>query len=114
MNVPFLQVLEPAIELAERGFPVSPVTASGWEAGLFQIKDQESEGSKAFYTADGKAPKVGQLQKNVDLATTFKSIAEHGALKGTSLTSPVLKFPYSIPSVLWNLMALDGIDTYQR
>ena len=77
-----MQVLQPAIELADKGFPVSPATARNWEACLFQIQNHESQGSKAFYTAEGKAPKAGQLQRNVDLATTFKSLAEKGASEG--------------------------------
>lgn len=31
------QVLEPAIELAREGFPVSPITAFSWERGKFQL-----------------------------------------------------------------------------
>ena len=75
-------MLQPAIELADRGFPVSPATARNWEACLFQIQQHESKGSKAFYTADGKAPRAGQLQRNADLATTFKALAEKGASEG--------------------------------
>jgi gamma-glutamyltranspeptidase len=33
-------------------------------------------------TADGKPPAAGQLQRNRDLAATFRRLAEHGAAKG--------------------------------
>jgi gamma-glutamyltranspeptidase len=33
-------------------------------------------------TADGKPPAAGQLQRNPDLAATFRRLAEHGAAKG--------------------------------
>lgn len=78
------QVLQPAIELAEGGFPVSPLTAHNWDLDLFQIKNYETEASKAFYTAEGKAPKAGQLHRNPDLAATFRCLAESGASKGMS------------------------------
>ena len=77
-----LQVLQPAIELGEQGFPVSPVTAYYWGRGEKYLKDQGGSGIKALLQPDGKAPKAGQLQKNADLAATFKSIAEHGAEQG--------------------------------
>ena len=75
-------MLQPAIELAERGFPVSPVTARLWQRSLFQVKEHGEEGAKAFTTAEGHAPQAGQLHRNRDLAATFRSIAEHGASAG--------------------------------
>jgi gamma-glutamyltranspeptidase len=33
-------VLQPAIELAEQGFPVSPVTAHHWQQLLWQVRPQ--------------------------------------------------------------------------
>jgi len=78
-----LQVLQPAIELAEQGFPISPVTAHYWDLCLFQIERQGGPGAKAFYAADSGAPKAGQVQRNPDLAQTFKSLAANGALEGS-------------------------------
>ena len=97
-------MLQPAIELAEDGFPVSPVTAHNWDACLFQIQNQESQGSKAFYTAEGKAPRAGQLQKNIDLGQTFRSLAENGALKGDS--SLLMQFLQRLSSFLRFLVML--------
>jgi len=31
-------ILQPAIDLAEQGFPVSPITADLWEQGVGQLK----------------------------------------------------------------------------
>ena len=77
-----LQVLQPAIELGEKGFPVSPITAYYWGRGAGQLKDQGGSGIKALLQPDGTAPKAGQLQKNAHLAATFRSLAEHGAEEG--------------------------------
>ena len=81
-----LQVLQPAIELGESGFPVSPITAYYWGRGAQQLKDQGGSGIKALLQPDGTAPKPGQLQKNAHLAATFRSLAEHGAEEGKALT----------------------------
>lgn len=122
-----MQVLQPAIELAEDGFPVSPVTAHQWRGCFSQLTRAGSTGvsraatedvihadlmpmpmstrivasncaldmsaaatcwyaaackAKALMTADGKPPAAGQLQRNLDLAATFRRLAEHGAAKG--------------------------------
>ena len=79
-----VQVLQPAIELGENGFPVSPITAYYWGRGAEQLKSQGGSGIKALLQPDGTAPKAGQLQKNAHLAATFKSLAEHGAEEGDS------------------------------
>ena len=79
-----LQVLQPAIELGEGGFPVSPITAYYWGRGAKLLKDQGGSGIKALLQPDGSAPKAGQLQKNPHLAATFRSLAEHGAEEGNS------------------------------
>lgn len=76
------EVLQPAIELGEGGFPVSPITAYYWGRGAKLLKDQGGSGIKALLQPDGSAPKAGQLQKNPHLASTFRSLAEHGAEEG--------------------------------
>lgn len=47
------QVLQPAIELADEGFPVSPITAVHWQSGLRQLRAAGGPGIAALTTADG-------------------------------------------------------------
>lgn len=71
------QILEPAIELAETGFPVSPVIAAYWaktEQSFLPWKD-----SQATFLLEGKkAPKVGDSFRNPRLAQSYRKIAESG------------------------------------
>ena len=76
------QVLEPAIQLADEGFPVSPIAAKLWAGGIKHIQRAGGPGAHAFMTKEGGAPQYGQIQRNPDLATTFKTLAEHGAVEG--------------------------------
>jgi gamma-glutamyltranspeptidase/glutathione hydrolase len=76
------EILAPAIELAEQGFPVSPVTAFDWARGASIIVEAGGEGIRALVDEQGLGPKPGQLWRNPDLAATYRSIAEHGAAKG--------------------------------
>ncbi|MCW4049201.1 MAG: gamma-glutamyltransferase family protein, partial [Candidatus Bathyarchaeota archaeon] len=68
-------VLEPAIKLGEEGFPVSPITARAWNMGIPKLKTGPHYNEMLI---DGRAPAVGEIMKNVNLAKTFRSVAEYG------------------------------------
>jgi len=71
------QALEPAIRLAEEGFPVSPIIAGQWAEELERLKGDE--GARATYLVDGvRTPKPGEWFRNPDLAGTFRLIAKEG------------------------------------
>src|SRR5690606_12209287 len=58
-RLPFGQLLEPAIELAERGFMVSPFVARRWAAAATLLKEQP--GFAEAFLPQGRAPQVGEL-----------------------------------------------------
>src|SRR5580765_2570358 len=68
----FEQVLQPAIELAEQGFPLSEKLARGI-AGTKKIRQYPS--TMRVYMP-GAPPKAGDIFKNVDLANTLKKLVE--------------------------------------
>ncbi len=71
------EVLAPAIELAENGFPVSPIIARQW-AGLVDLLERDP-GATATYLIDGeRAPRPGEWFRNPDLAATLRLIAREG------------------------------------
>ncbi len=70
-------VLAPAIELAERGVPVAPMTAGLWRGA---VERQLSRGAGAReLLVDGRAPRAGEIFRNPTLARTFRTVAEGGA-----------------------------------
>jgi len=69
-------VLEPAIRLADGGFPVSPITAYFWERGAERQLRQAWGGLEL--TIDGRAPRAGEIFRNPGLAHTFQIVAEGG------------------------------------
>ena len=71
-----LELLQPAIDYAKKGFPVSETVA--W---LWNQNSQSRTGFKGFmevFMPDGRAPMKGEIFKNQALASTYMRIAENG------------------------------------
>lgn len=76
-KLPWQRLFEPAIHLAEEGFPVSPVIAGYWRASEARLR--ETEAAAATFLLDSRnAPREGELFRNPRLAATLKRIAEKG------------------------------------
>ncbi len=81
-KLPMRKILEPAIDYAEKGFPVSPVIAYYFDFGLKRFDRnmgdiEEFDNARATYFANG-APKAGDIFKNPDLGKTYRTIAKKG------------------------------------
>ncbi|MHA2357262.1 MAG: gamma-glutamyltransferase [Candidatus Heimdallarchaeaceae archaeon] len=74
-SLPLKEILQPAIELAESGFPVAPLTARSWKRSE-QLLKKGPYGDEMLL--NGKAPEEGEIMKNPTLAQTFRELAEHG------------------------------------
>ena len=71
------QVLEPAIRIAEEGFPVTPIIARDWQNTADLLR--KNPGAASTFLIDGEPPAAGGWFRNPDLARTFRRIAEEGA-----------------------------------
>lgn len=65
------KILEPAIQLAEEGYPVAPVTSQLWERGSCDLQAPANIHGKDLLL-DGKAPRTGEIMKMPHLANTFR------------------------------------------
>ena len=72
-KLPFADLLEPAIELAERGHGVSSVVASKWQAQVPQLASQP--GFAEAFMPRGRAPEVGERFVFKDAGATLRAIA---------------------------------------
>ena len=70
------EVLEPAVELAEEGFPVSHTVANAIAADELLC---EFPTSAAIFTRDGRPLRAGEILYQKDLAGTFQKIAQEGS-----------------------------------
>ena len=75
-RLPLGEVLSPAIEIAETGFPVPEITAAEWRGGEPLVRG-DAEASRV-YLPGGGVPTVGQVFRNPDLAATYRALVSHG------------------------------------
>ncbi len=71
------QLFEPAIELATKGFEVSPRLNKLLALDIYLKNDANAR--QYFFDAQGQARPVGHILKNPALAITFSKIAQQGA-----------------------------------
>jgi gamma-glutamyltranspeptidase / glutathione hydrolase len=79
----FKEVLEPAVQYAEKGFPVSERIAHDWQLpNALPLEkcctEQDPESVKTWYV-NGQPPQAGQIFKNADLARTLRLLEAKGA-----------------------------------
>ncbi|MFJ4288951.1 gamma-glutamyltransferase [Cupriavidus sp. NPDC089707] len=73
-KLPFADLMEPAIEIAERGYAVPPVVAHKWAAAVPELKDQP--GYAETFMPNGRAPLVGEKFTMKAAAETLRKIGE--------------------------------------
>jgi gamma-glutamyltranspeptidase/glutathione hydrolase len=70
------QVLKPAIEYARNGHPVHETTQYYWDKYVERLS--KYPGFVEQMTIDGRAPRVGEIWKNPNLANTLERIGKEG------------------------------------
>ena len=73
---PLAEILAPAIQYAEQGFPVSEIIARDWHSSAPSLSKIPT--SSACFLPGGLAPKTGDIFRNPSLAATLKLIARNG------------------------------------
>jgi gamma-glutamyltranspeptidase / glutathione hydrolase len=72
----FPELLAPAIDYAEAGFPVGEVVSAFWRDSRDSLI--EDPPTAKTYLIDGRAPVAGEVFRNPDLAWSYRQIAAHG------------------------------------
>ncbi len=90
-TITLAQALQPAIDYAETGFPVTPVIAGDWLGQ--QRKLTNDDGARATFLVNGATPKAGQWFQNPDYAATLRQVAKEGpaALYGGALGQRIVQ-----------------------
>ena len=75
-KTPIERLLQPAIEYAEKGFPVSEIIAGQWQAQEDRLR--ETPEARSALLLDGRAPRHGDVFKMPALARSLKILANGG------------------------------------
>ncbi len=79
-NLSMQEVLKPAIEYAEKGYPISPTLSKFWKRGYNKYKETlEGEEFASWFdtfTINGKPPQAGEVWNSKGHAETLKMIAK--------------------------------------
>lgn len=75
-SLPLGDLLQPAIEIAERGYAMAPIVAHKWAAAIPELRDQP--GFSQAFMAHGRAPEIGEIFRFEAAAKTLKTIAKSG------------------------------------
>lgn len=75
-TMPMERLLAPAIEIADKGFAVSPRVAADWAGRVEHISVHP--GARRHLLPEGRTPNVGEIVRFPALARTLKAIARDG------------------------------------
>ena len=91
-KLPFADLMEPAIDLAERGYLVPPVVQMKWAAARSELQAQP--GFAETFLPWGRAPDVGELFRFKAAARALRAIAETrgAAFYGGEIAHAIEKF----------------------
>jgi gamma-glutamyltranspeptidase / glutathione hydrolase len=82
-RLPLTEVLQPAIQYAEKGYPLSPILGKNWNIAFEKFKElltgDEFKGWFETFAPDGRAPQIGEVWRSEGHADTLRKIAETNA-----------------------------------
>jgi gamma-glutamyltranspeptidase/glutathione hydrolase len=111
----FKEVLQPAIDYAENGFPVSERVARDWRMPnalpLRKCCTEPDPDSIRTWYIDGKPPIAGQIFRNPDLAKTFRLLQKGG--RDVFYKGEIAKAIVAKSDALGGTMTLDDLARYQ-
>lgn len=78
-KLPWKTLFQPAIQLAEQGFVISPRLAGLLNDPLARALRQDPAAAAYFFGPDGQPKRAGMRLRNPELAAVLRDVAEHGA-----------------------------------
>lgn len=75
-KLPWRDLFQPAIYYARNGFPVTELIQYDWDASSYKLSSDEN--ARRVFLKDGKAPAVGEIFRNLELARAYELLASSG------------------------------------
>jgi len=75
-KLPWRDVFQPAIYIADHGYPVTEIISEAWK--LEEEKLNKDQNGKTIFLHDGKSPRVGELFRDPQMAAAYRLLASEG------------------------------------
>lgn len=76
-KLPWRDLMQPAIYYAREGFPVTEIIQWDWENGQSALASDDN--ARRVFLPGGRAPKIGEVFRNPELAKAYSILADGGA-----------------------------------
>jgi gamma-glutamyltranspeptidase/glutathione hydrolase len=106
-RLPWRDLFQPAIYYAEHGFPVTELIQYDWDHGSSKL----DESARRVFLPGGRAPEVGQVFRNPELAHAYRLIAQLGA--AAFYSGPIGEAILKTSNALGGTMTAEDLREYQ-
>src|SRR5580704_9293684 len=76
-KLPWSELFQPAIYFAEHGFPVTEMIGEAWK--MEEAKLAKDDNARRVFLREGRAPAIGEMFKNPEMAAAYRLLAAEGA-----------------------------------
>lgn len=110
-KLPMTEILAPAIDYAENGYPVSELIAYYLQGNLTNFMNRQFPNVEETYLQNGKIPNKGDIFKNPFLAQTYRKIAQGG--RDAFYTGEIAETIASFIQAQGGYLTVDDLATHQ-
>lgn len=108
-KLPWRDLMQPAIYYAREGFPVTEIIQWDWENGQAALAGDDN--ARRIFLPGGRAPKVGEVFRNPELAKAYSILADGGA--AAFYKGPIAQAILATSKRLGGLLTAEDLASHQ-
>lgn len=108
-KLPWRDLMQPAIYYAREGFPVTEIIQWDWENGQSALASDDN--ARRVFLPGGRAPKVGEVFRNPELAKAYSILADGGA--AAFYKGPIAQAILATSKRLGGLLTAEDLASHQ-
>jgi gamma-glutamyltranspeptidase/glutathione hydrolase len=108
-KLPWRDLMQPAIYYAREGFPVTEIIQWDWENGQSALASDDN--ARRVFLPGGRAPKVGEVFRNPELARAYSILADGGA--AAFYKGPIAQAILATSKRLGGLLTAEDLASHQ-
>lgn len=108
-KLPWRDLMQPAFYYAREGFPVTEIIQWDWENGQAALAGDDN--ARRIFLPGGRAPKVGEVFRNPELAKAYSILADGGA--AAFYKGPIAQAILATSKRLGGLLTAEDLASHQ-